>query len=80
MAKGPTLLAAYLKKHSLSQREAELRVGAASGMICRWLSGQRIPSLRFAILLERAFGVPLRAWRDAPHVGTAKASGAEARQ
>jgi transcriptional regulator with XRE-family HTH domain len=61
---GPDLLKNYLSKHDESQRHLERRLGAKTGAISRYLSGDRVPGGRWAFAIESATGgaVPAASW------------------
>lgn len=38
------------------------QLGCHSGLVCRWLHGQRIPRVEWAEKIERLLGVDVRLW------------------
>lgn len=62
MAAGPDRLAAALKRADMTQNELERQLGVASGTASRWATGDRLPSLKHALELERLLGIPPEAW------------------
>lgn len=59
---GPDLLRQAMKEAGITQMALEAKLGASKGLTSRWLSGERVPELRFALALEDILGVPARAW------------------
>lgn len=51
-----------MKAAGITQMALEAKLGASKGLSSRWLSGERVPELRFALALEDMLGVPARAW------------------
>lgn len=51
-----------LTRRGWSQRELQRQVGAADGLVCKWISGRRRPSLAFAASIEQLLGVPASHW------------------
>ncbi len=66
MKNGP--LGTYLEAHGLSQGAFARRLGVKSGVVCRWVSGQRVPTVHYALAIERETGgaVPVSAWEEKP--------------
>jgi hypothetical protein len=63
---GARLLWLRIARESLSIEDIG-RVGRwARGTVHHWLYGDRRPNLSSALVLERAFGVPVTAWSKAP--------------
>lgn len=56
------LLPIRLHEHSLTQRDLEEKLDAASGLAARWASGQRVPTTIRAIRIEELLGIPVRLW------------------
>jgi transcriptional regulator with XRE-family HTH domain len=58
------LLAAYLEKNELTQAQFGAIIGRNAASVCRWLNGERHPSLEVAVEIERATKgkVPLCFW------------------
>jgi DNA-binding transcriptional regulator YdaS (Cro superfamily) len=63
-------LAAYLTKEKLSQSEFGRRVATSGAVVCRWVAGQRTPTTRFALAIERATkgAVTVESWEAKPAV------------
>lgn len=59
---GPDLLRQAMREAGITQMALEAKLGASKGLTSRWLSGERVPELRFALALEDILGVPARAW------------------
>lgn len=48
-------LKAEMARRGLSQKELAQRIGATEAAVSRWLSGERQPSLRYALAIHRQF-------------------------
>lgn len=60
---GSAQLQSKLSELGLSQGKASGMIGLFyPGMLNRWLHGDGVPSLKFAVELERVFGIPASAW------------------
>lgn len=57
---GARLLRLVKEQRCLTDDEMEATIGG--GSMSRYMSGERIPDLRWAIGIEDAFDVPVRAW------------------
>ncbi len=56
-------LRARLKKLEWSQLDLATAIGVNPGVVSRWLSGERTPSLEMAFRIERSkIGIPAEAW------------------
>lgn len=55
-----------LLKRELSQAEAAAEIGTAGATLCRWLYGERRPTLEWVFKMEKAFKVPARCWSEPP--------------
>lgn len=64
-ARGHELLRRALDEREMSQAALERAVDASKGLATRWLAGDRVPDLKFAVAIERLLGVPVCAWVDA---------------
>lgn len=62
--RGAQLLALALQARGLSQNRANKLLGTASGMMARWLYGDRRPSLAMAVRCLELFGIPVEAWHQ----------------
>jgi len=57
------LLRARLKKLEWSQLEFATAIGVTAGVVSRWLSGERTPSLDMAFRIQRSkVAIPADAW------------------
>lgn len=57
------LLQARLDKLEWTQVEFAKVLGVSTGVVSRWLSGKRKPSLQMAFRIERSkIGIPAKAW------------------
>jgi transcriptional regulator with XRE-family HTH domain len=54
-----------------NQTRLSEEIGAASGLVSRWLRGPRRPSLEMALRLEKALGIPVGAWEKTSTASTA---------
>ena len=59
---GARRLAAVLKRGKLSQADVGRAVNAGRHLVCRWVSGLRRPVLRYALALQRVYGIPADSW------------------
>lgn len=59
---GPDLLRARIDVLGWSQSEFARRLGVTTGVVSRWLSGERGPKLGMAIRVQRLVGIPVEAW------------------
>lgn len=66
----PEMLRRRLRELGWSQAEFAARVGASPSQVCRWLSGDRTPSLKHGLAVERATGVRASAWVSTPSART----------
>jgi hypothetical protein len=64
MSRGAALLRNELLKRGLSVKEAAEQFGVSSWQITRWQTGHQLPDIRQATTLERAAGIPMRAWSE----------------
>lgn len=55
-----------LKARNLSQGALARSMGVEPATVSRWLSGQRAPDLRFAIWLQKEFGLDPLGWKTLP--------------
>jgi transcriptional regulator with XRE-family HTH domain len=62
---GAELLRRRLTDRGISQRGLEQRLGIASGLVNKWLSGERKPGRDLALALSRVLQIPVSAWTDA---------------
>jgi transcriptional regulator with XRE-family HTH domain len=75
---GTSLLWRALRRLEWSQNELARRLGVDSGVVSRWLHGDKRPSLRFAIQLEAFCGVAASAWhKPLPKTFTLKPTGTD---
>lgn len=63
---GAELLRRRLVDLGWSQTELSRRIDASTGIVSRWLAGQRKPSLEMAFRIEVAAGLPAESWVDDP--------------
>lgn len=59
---GAVALRKYLETEGVSGNMFATQIGADSGMMSRWLTGTRRPSLAWAVRIEDATGVVVRLW------------------
>lgn len=59
---GAVALRKYLESEGVSGNMFATKIGADSGMMSRWLTGTRRPSLAWAVRIEDATGVVVRLW------------------
>jgi transcriptional regulator with XRE-family HTH domain len=64
----PNPLAAYLAKRGISRGAFARAVGVKSGVVSRWATGQRVPTVHFALAIARETKgeVPVSAWEKQP--------------
>lgn len=65
-SEGSQLLAAELEKRDWSQGDLQRKLGVASGLIGRWLHGEKRPGAVWASKIEEAVGIPASAWGREP--------------
>lgn len=63
---GQRLLRKYLKESGLSQRALAAKVERSEPTVSLWLSGENVPDLASALLIEVVASVPIRAWVEKP--------------
>lgn len=63
---GASKLRAYLDEHKVSVPALAGQLGVRRMAVYRWLSGDRVPLVQFAVQLERVTGgaVPVESWCD----------------
>jgi transcriptional regulator with XRE-family HTH domain len=54
-----------LARRGWTQGELARRLGTSSGVVCRWLTGERLPGLDLALRVESLLGVDPKHWLDA---------------
>lgn len=59
---GAVLLHQVLSDREMSQQDLEREIGCAQSLVCYWLSGKRVPSVRSAVLLEEHLGIEVASW------------------
>lgn len=47
-----------------NQTELSVQLGVSTGVVSRWLKGQRVPNWGSAIKIEKHLGIPARVWLD----------------
>lgn len=55
-------LRAALEDREWTQARLGEEIHVSPGVVSRWLSGERTPSLEMAVRLETALGIPVEAW------------------
>lgn len=70
---GGELLRKALEEAGVSQVKLEGELDVASGLVTRWINGQRVPSLEQAIVMRDKYGVPVDAWVQSENHATRKA-------
>jgi len=61
---GAELLRTRLTERKISQRQLEQRLGVASGLVSRWLNGERKPGRELALKLSSVLQIPVRSWDE----------------
>jgi len=59
---GADAVATGLASLDMSQSELALRLGVRRSTVCRWLSGERKPSLEMALRLKAVLGISPDTW------------------
>ncbi len=60
---GPALLESAIQREKLCNAELERQLGIEkTGLVSRWLSGERTPGLALAIKLRDRLGIPVDSW------------------
>lgn len=59
---GARALKRALKEQKESLRGAGRRIGTSGVSVARWISGERVPRISWALKIQRAFGVPALSW------------------
>lgn len=82
---GAVTLQLEIEARGLSQNRVAKMLGVSTGVVCRWLSGARVPDIDSAARLEDLFGILMRDWaRDSltplPDLGTDHPSRKNARR
>lgn len=49
-----------------SLSEFARQLDTSKGQVCRWLAGDRLPSIEWALRVQELLGVPVSAWTKAP--------------
>lgn len=62
---GSEALAAHVSKHG-QMTELAKELGVLPNVVSRWASGQRTPRMPMLVRFEELFGIPVRAWGEAP--------------
>lgn len=77
VSRGAVALRRIAKQRGLSQGAIRKAVNVQPGVVTRWFSGERRPSARSAVELERLYGIkPELWWQDtAEHVRAPRAVG-----
>lgn len=53
------------KGRGWNQTELSEQLGVSTGVVSRWLKGQRVPCWSSALKIERLLGIPARLWLEA---------------
>lgn len=61
---GAELLRRRLSDLGWSQTELSKRIDVSTGIVSRWLAGERKPSLEMAFRIETAVALPAESWLD----------------
>lgn len=61
---GAELLRRRLAELGWSQTELSKRIDVSTGIVSRWLAGERKPSLEMAFRIEAAVGLAAESWLD----------------
>lgn len=59
---GAELLGDYLRTHALTREQFAEKVGSTGAAVSRWVTRDRVPSIAWAMKIERVTGIPLEAW------------------
>lgn len=68
--RGAAALGEAMRKRGLTQGDVRRAVGCPSGMVTRWLSGERAPSRGYAAKLDALYRIRC-GWWDEPACGAA---------
>lgn len=66
LSEGIRALFRWMEREGVSQNALGRRLGVDSGTVCRWLHGDKAPSRKWAVAIERETGVPVAAWDEIP--------------
>lgn len=61
---GADALAGKLQEMGITRFRLERQLGLSNGCVQRWISGQRLPDVTSAVLLELKLGIPVASWAD----------------
>jgi ribosome-binding protein aMBF1 (putative translation factor) len=73
LSRAATLLRKKLKRRGM-QRALTLILECPEGMVSRWVSGERVPSLAYAASLERILEIRTQWWSEPASPPRAKAA------
>jgi len=62
--RGAVALRRVMARKKLSQGDVRRAIKAPAGVVTRWLSGERRPGARNAVLLQEHFGIKVSLWWD----------------
>lgn len=74
LSKGARELRAWIRRSGLKQVEAARRFGVTQSELSRWLSGERVPTLAKAVIVEAETGILERAWTDISRADSGEAA------
>ncbi len=66
---GAKALWVRLSELGWSQYVLQQKIGAPTGMVSRWLYGERVPTAKWVSAIEAATGVPSRLWGEPSNGG-----------
>lgn len=58
--------AILLAQTGRTQEEIAARIGCSKALAGHWLTGERVPTKKYRLLLKRAYKIPIAAWDEAP--------------
>lgn len=79
MQPGRELLAAWIKRSKLTQRQFAPLIALTEAHLSQILSGKRRPGLPIAVRIEDRTGVPVRSWLPQRVGGSARKRGSQTR-
>ena len=62
MTSGRERLHNWIKRSKVNQRQAAEIIGVHPVVLCQWLSGERLPGLTNALLIEHVTGISVESW------------------
>jgi transcriptional regulator with XRE-family HTH domain len=65
-SEGARLLWLKMQRKGWSQTDLAGKLETSSGVVCRWLYGDRRPTLEFALVIQRVLGIAAGLWHAKP--------------